>query len=88
MILAMSYAQLGRKADTASAVAELRRRYPDFSLERAFSDFGAIQDPPTLEHYLDGVRKAGLSECATMAELQKYPKMVHLAVCDTRRATN
>jgi len=57
-------------------------------LERWLSDFGEIRDEPTLGHYLDGVRKAGLRECATPEELQKYPKMIHLAVCDGKRETN
>jgi TolB-like protein/Tfp pilus assembly protein PilF len=86
LILAMSYAQLGKQADTVAAVDELRRRYPDFSLERALSDFGTINDQPMLERYMDGVRKAGLNECATEEELQKYPKMKRLALCDKNRA--
>lgn len=90
MGLVLSYAQLGRQTDAeaAKAKAELLQRYPDFSWERFSSDFGAIPDQPTLALYLDGVRKARLTECATQAELQKYPKMTHLALCDARRATN
>ena len=87
VVLALSYAQLGRQADTAAATATLLRRYPDFSMERALSDFGAIRDPATLAHYLDGVSKAGLRECADAAELQRYPKMTHLPTCDARRAS-
>jgi hypothetical protein len=87
MLMALSYAQLSRQNDVASSKAELLRRYPEFSMERALSDFGAIKDQPTLEHYMDGVRKAGLAECATQAELQKYPKMTHLALCDAKRAS-
>ena len=56
--------------------------------ERMLSEFGGIRDEPTLTHYLDGARKAGLRDCATPADLQKYPKMIHLAVCDAKRATN
>jgi adenylate cyclase len=85
-LLAMSYAQLDRQADAKAAKAELLRHY-EFSMERLLSDFGGIPDPP-LALYLDGVRKAGLNECATQAELQKYPKMTHLPLCDARRATN
>jgi hypothetical protein len=70
------------------AIGELQRRYPDFSLERAFSDFGAIRDALTVERFRDGVRKAGLNECATKAELLKYPKMTRLAFCDALRASN
>ena len=52
-------------------------------------DFGnTFKDQPTLAHYMDGVRKAGLNECASPAEVQKYPKMTHLASCDSKRATN
>jgi predicted Zn-dependent protease len=88
LVLAMSYAQLGRQTNVASAKAELLRRYPEFSMERALSDFGGFRDQATLALYLDGVRKAGLPECASQAELQKYPKMTHLALCDARRTTN
>jgi hypothetical protein len=84
----MSYAQLGRQTDEEAAKAELLRRYPEFSMERFLGDFGEIPDQPTQGLYLDGVRKARLNECATQAELQKYPKMTHLALCDARRATN
>jgi class 3 adenylate cyclase len=38
--------------------------------------------------YMEGARRAGLNECATAAELQKYPKMTHLALCDARRTTH
>jgi TolB-like protein/class 3 adenylate cyclase len=88
-VLVMSYAQLGQTdAETVKAKAELLRRYPEFSFERLMSDFGGIPDQPTLALYLDGVRKAGLNECATQAELQKYPNMTHLPLCDAKRATN
>jgi tetratricopeptide (TPR) repeat protein len=86
MLLAGSYARLGRQAEAAAVLADLSRLYPDPSMERLFSDFGGIKDPETLAHYLEGARKAGLSECATEAELRKYPKMTHLALCDARRA--
>jgi TolB-like protein/class 3 adenylate cyclase len=86
VLVTMSFAQLGRQSEVAMAKADLLRRYPDFSLERALSDYGTIKDRSTLERYMDGVRKAGLNDCATEAEMQKYPKMTHLAVCDARRA--
>jgi TolB-like protein/Tfp pilus assembly protein PilF len=86
MLLAASYAQIGRQAEAGEAVAELSRLYPDFSVERLLSDFGTIKDQATLAHYLEGARKAGLNECAAEAELRKYPKMTHLALCDARRA--
>jgi tetratricopeptide (TPR) repeat protein len=88
MVLALSYAQLGQQKDAAAAMAELSRRFPDPSFERMLSEFGGIRDEATLAHYLDGARKAGLRECATTAELQKYPTMTHLAFCNAKRATN
>jgi adenylate cyclase len=87
LTLILTYAQLGRETDMAAARTELLRRYPDFSLERWLSDFGTIKDQPTLARYLDGARKAGLRDCATPADLQKYPKMKHLAACDAKRAS-
>jgi tetratricopeptide (TPR) repeat protein len=45
MLLAGSYARLGRQADAAAVLAELSRLYPDPSMERLFSDFGGIKDP-------------------------------------------
>lgn len=89
MLLAMSYAQLGRQPDAAEALKGLLRRVPDCSFERMLGlRFAAIKDEGTLAHYLDGARKAGLRDCATAEEVEKYPKMIHLAVCDTKRATN
>jgi adenylate cyclase len=88
IVLTLSYAQLGRLTDAAMVMVEVIRRYPDFSMERAFSDFGGIEHQPTLAHYLDGARKAGLRDCASAGDLQKYPKMTHLALCDAKRATN
>jgi adenylate cyclase len=89
MLLAMSYAQLGRQEDSAAALADLLRRFPDCSFERLLMErFRAIKDQPTLARYLDGARKAGLRDCATPEEVQKYPKMMRLALCDAKRATN
>ena len=87
-VLALSYAQLGQQKEAAAAVAEFTRRFPDPSFERLLSDQGEFRDEPTLALYLDGALKAGIRECATAEELQKYPKMSHLAICDTKRATN
>jgi hypothetical protein len=86
--VALKYAVRQTDAEAVKAKAELVRRYPEFSWERFLSDFGGIPDQPTAGLYLDGVRTAGLNECATQAELQKYPKMTHLALCDAKRATN
>jgi hypothetical protein len=87
-LLAMSYAQTGRQKEATAAMADLSQRIPDLSFERMLSEFGAIPDQVGFAQYLDGARKAGMRDCATPEELQKYPKMTHLAVCDAKRATN
>ena len=87
-VLALAYAQLGQQKEAATALADFTRRFPDPSFERLLSDVGEFRDDPTLARYLDGARKVGLRDCATAEELQKYPKMIHLAVCDAKRATN
>jgi TolB-like protein/class 3 adenylate cyclase/Tfp pilus assembly protein PilF len=87
-LLAISDAQLGQQKDAAAAMAELSRRFPDPSFERMLSEFGGIRDEAVLARYLEGAHKASMRDCATEAELQKYPKTTHLALCDAKRATN
>lgn len=87
MVLAMSYEQLGRHAEAEAVSAELSQFFLDCSFERILSEFGGIPDKSVRAEYLDGARKAGLRDCATPEELQKYPKMTHLAACDAKRAT-
>ena len=88
MVSAMSYAQLGQQGEAAAVVAKLSRSFPDCSFERILSEFGGIPTDSVRTQYLEASRKAGIRDCATQEELQKYPKMTHLAVCDTERATN
>ena len=57
--LAACYAELGRLEEARAAVAELRRLNPKFSLE-VFKHFLPYKDPAEIEHFLDGMRKAGL----------------------------
>jgi TolB-like protein len=57
--LAACFAQMGRLEDAAAAVAEARRLRPDCSLAKLrVHDLSAAE----VEHFLDGLRKAGLPE--------------------------
>jgi adenylate cyclase len=58
--LAASYAHLGRGDEARAAVEELLRVQPGFSL--AFVRENSVGPSPGLDHYLDGLRKAGLKE--------------------------
>ena len=57
--LAASYAQLDRLDEARAQAAELLKRDPDFSIA-TFSKTEAYKNPSDLEHFLDGLRKAGL----------------------------
>ena len=57
--LAACLAQLGRVEEAKNTVAEPRRRRPDFSIAKLqFSELAASE----VEHFIDGMRKAGLPE--------------------------
>jgi adenylate cyclase len=58
--LAASYGHLGRRNEARTAVEELLRVQPGFSL--TFAREINVDAPAYLEHYLDGLRKAGLPE--------------------------
>lgn len=87
-VLDIRYAQMGQPKEAAAAVSDLTRHFPDPSFERLVSENGGFKDAATEALYREGARRAGIPECATTEDLRKYPKMTHLAFCDTKRATN
>jgi adenylate cyclase len=60
LFLAASYGQLGRSAEAKQQVAEALKLVPGYTLERAAAA-EMYKHPADLEHYLDGLRKAGLN---------------------------
>lgn len=88
MLLAMALGQLGRPAEVEAAKADLRKSYPDFSMERLFSDFGGTDYPPVVSLYIDHLARIGLAGCATPADLRNHPAMKRIALCDAKRAAN
>jgi hypothetical protein len=81
------YAQLGRKADVATALSDLSKRDPDYSAERMLSNTGPYVRDVELNRFLDSHRKAGLPVCASGAQLAKYPDMLRLEKCEQQRAS-
>ena len=57
--LAATYAQLGRSEDARFHIQELLRLNPKFSLHD-FLERGVWKERATMEHWLEGLRKAGL----------------------------
>lgn len=60
-MLAVSHAHQGRIQEARSALEEMLRQQPDFTVAR-FKLTVASADPAWLERYIDGLRKAGLKE--------------------------
>jgi TolB-like protein/class 3 adenylate cyclase len=58
--LVAALGHLGRKDEASGAVSELLRRKPDFSCGYAEEHLFYLESPAQLEHYLEGLRKAGV----------------------------
>ena len=61
LFLAASYAQLGRLAESRATVKRVLALDPNATVAK-FAAQQPYKDPDDLEHYKDGVRKAGLPE--------------------------
>jgi Tfp pilus assembly protein PilF len=61
LVLAGSYAQMGQLEDAKNSAANALEENPDFSL-RQWSENLSYENPVDLEHYINGLRKAGLPE--------------------------
>jgi tetratricopeptide (TPR) repeat protein len=82
----LTYVQLGREADAATASTELLQRDPAYSAERFLSDTGTFAREVELNRFLDSNENAGLPVCATEAQLAKYPDIKRLPQCEAERA--
>ena len=60
-MLAATYAQLGR-LDEARAEAAATTDRPKYTIEGTFRRVSAFKYPKDAEHFVDGLRKAGLPE--------------------------
>ena len=80
VLLAFSYALLGRKEEADRARADLLDKYPAISAELMINQ-GWLYMPREQELFLDGFRAAGVRLCASDADLAKIAKPVHLPEC-------
>jgi len=60
LVAALGY--LDRPDETRAAVAELLRRKPEFSCRFARDHLFYVKDPAQVDHYVSGLRKAGIPE--------------------------
>ena len=58
---AAALAQLGRQEEASAALQDFKRHYPDRTASRLRPNY-RWKDPADVEHFLDGLRKAGLPE--------------------------
>lgn len=82
--MAMAYAQLGRTSDAAAAAAKLVKLDPAWSAERYLSDGGGYADKEA-QLFVDGARKAGLSDCVGSDKLKDMPNLIRVKSCDQKR---
>jgi tetratricopeptide (TPR) repeat protein len=59
--LSASYAQAGREREARAEVSEILMLDPEYTIGKAVHRL-PFRDPADLEHYMDGLRKAGLPE--------------------------
>jgi adenylate cyclase len=61
MVLAIAFAELEREQEAHTAVENLLRNDPNYTL-RTFSEFQPFRDAEVLNRHIEGLRKAGLPE--------------------------
>ena len=59
--LASALGQLGRTKEAQQPLQELLKAYPEFPA-KARTELGKWLDPDFVEHFLEGLRKAGLKD--------------------------
>jgi TolB-like protein len=83
--LAMANAYLGRTSDAETAAANVKKLDPTWTAERYLSEAGGYAEKEAAL-FVDGARKAGLSDCVPVEELKDLPNLIHVKSCDQRRA--
>jgi TolB-like protein len=83
--LAMANAYLGRAGDAETAAANVTRLDPTWTAERYLSEAGGYAEKEA-ELFVDGARKAGLSDCVAADKLKDLPNLIRVKSCDQQRA--
>ncbi len=81
LLLTLSYALLGRDDEAARARADLLAKYPSISAELLINQDWVFARPEEENLLFDGFRAAGISLCASDADLAKNPKPRRLPEC-------
>jgi TolB-like protein len=82
--LAMSYAYLGRMSEAEAAAANVKKLDPTWIAERYLSDTGGFAEKEG-ELFVNGARKAGLSDCVPADKLKDMPNLIRIKSCDQQR---
>jgi len=85
VFLAMANAYLGRTGDAEAAAANVKRLDPTWTAERYLSEGGGYAEKEA-ELFVDGARKAGLSDCVPADKLQDTSNLIRVKSCDQQRA--
>jgi tetratricopeptide (TPR) repeat protein len=85
VFLAMANAYLGRTGDAAAAAANVMKLDPMWIAERYLSDGGGYAETES-ELFVNGARKAGLSDCVPADKLKDMPNLIRVKSCDQQRA--
>jgi TolB-like protein/Tfp pilus assembly protein PilF len=84
-ILAMAYAYLDRTRDAEAAAANVMKLDPGWNAERYLSEAGGYAEKGA-ELFVNGARKAGLSDCVPADKLKDMPNLIRVKSCDQQRA--
>jgi hypothetical protein len=83
--LAMANAYLGRTGDAAAAAGNVAKLDPTWIAERYLSEAGGYAEKEA-ELFVDGARKAGLSDCVPADKVKDMPNLIRVKSCDQQRA--
>ena len=83
--LALLYGYLNQPDEAKKAVAVVLKDDPDWTAEKFLTKWGVKGEHET-ELVAEGARKEGLRACASLAELDGNPDLIHVKSCDAERA--
>lgn len=82
---AMAYAYLGHTRDAEAAAANVMKLDPAWNAERYLSEAGGYAEREA-ELFVDGARKAGLSDCVLPEKVKDMVNFIRVRSCDQLRA--
>ncbi len=83
--LAMSNAYMGRTGEAGAAAANVVKLDQTWIAERYLSEAGGYAEKEA-ELFVNGARKAGLSDCIPAGKLKDMPNLIRVKSCEAQRA--